>query len=228
MAYAQAAQSIRPPAIRLSYGVANLIALKATTGRTVPSKFPDPHTGAMEQVAFDLHDGSPLYLSFEDASSLEHQLLDLGIRPGDDFRLTKLKAARGGGSCVRVDRASDPQPSRGSRPEPPVRREEPRREYRPAVAQSESEIEAKLAQSVALARRDPETAREAFRESLSPAAPAVATPPASSPVALSLMLRGLIEQVHAGQLYAASLGLHLSAEDMRALAVTCFIQESRR
>lgn len=235
MAYAAAAQSIRPPAIRLSYGVAQLIALKVTTGRTVPSKFPDPHTGANEQVAFELADGAPLYLSFEDASELEHQLIALGIRAGEDFRLTKLKAARGGGSFVRVERASDPQPSRGSRPEPPVHRQVTR-EYRPAVAQSDAEIEAKLEQSVAIARQGPEQAREAFREAArptnhdaaQPSTPFAPPPAGSQPIALSLHLRGLIEQVAAAKAFAASLGLDLTTDDLRSLTITAFIHEARR
>lgn len=223
MAYAAAAQSIRPPAIRLSYGVPQLIALKAIDGRTVPSKFPDQRTGAMEQVAFEMLDGAPLYLSFEDAGELEHKLIELGIRAGQDFRLTKIKNAHGGGSAIRVERASDPEPYRGSRPERPAR------SYRPAVAASETEIEAKLAQSVDLARRDPETAREVFREAAAPAPAFVPTSSAGSqPVGLSLHLRGLIEQVAAAKSYAASLGLDLTTDDLRSLTITAFIHEARR
>lgn len=233
---AGAAQS-RPPAVRLSYGVPQLIALRATNGRTVPSKFPDPHTGALEQVVFELPDGSPLYLSFEDAGELEHQLIALGIRAGEDFRLIKVKMPHGGGAAIRVERASDPEPYRGSRPERPAQRT-----YRPAGAAAETEIERKLQESVQIARRDPEQAREAFREAAAPVSPSFPTAPAfvpasspfapppvgSQPIALSLHLRGLIEQVAAAKAFAASLGLDLTTDDLRSLTITAFIHEARR
>jgi hypothetical protein len=217
-------QSIRPPAIRLSYGVPQLIALKAVTGRTVPSKFPDPRTGASEQVAFELIDGAPLYLSFEDAGELEHQLIALAIRAGDDFRLTKVKMPHGGGSAIRVERASNPQPYSGSRPERPAPRT-----YRPAVAQSDAEIEAKLTQSIDLARRDPETAREAFREAAAPASqPANQLTSQREPVGLALGLRVILEQMREAQTFAASIGLAISMEDLRAATATWYIGEQKR
>jgi len=210
---------IRPPAIRPKPGVTLRVALQATTGRTIPWKFPDPNTGAMEQVVFEAMDGASLYLFSEDASALEHALLELGIRAGEDFFLTQVKFARGGGSCLRVSRISDPQPSRGSRAEPPQR----------SVA---GDQEARLAQSVALARRDPQAAREAFREAAAPARQPNSQPAVEPHNAAILgAYKTAIDVLLGAQAYANGLGLMLDVhcEDVRCLAATLIIQgEGRR
>src|SRR5579872_2304049 len=86
--------------VKLEYGATQVIALKFTSGKSVEGRYGP-------RVMFTASDERRLWLDPEDASDLEHSLVDLGIQPGDPFTVTKIRHARGGGHSLRIARFSD-------------------------------------------------------------------------------------------------------------------------
>lgn len=107
--------------ITLEYGKAEVFALRFTSGKSVPSKYPGG------RVMFSSVDRGALFLNDEDAGDLEISLRKLGVEPGDLIRVMKVKMPHGGGHALRVERVSDaaepPPTSRAQFAEPPSRME---------------------------------------------------------------------------------------------------------
>ena len=199
--------------IKLEYGVAQTFALKYVTGKNCgEAKFPP----FGPRVMFTSIDERKLWLGAEDASDFEHALLDLGIQPADFIRVTKIKHPRGGGSSLRVERVADEGDAR-----------EPSRE------------EALLEKSVELARERGAAAfhRAPSRISPDPApAPAVPstnnsdhTPKPTAAHQLMSSFQAAIEAISEAQAYCDRKGLKVTftSEDVRATAISCFIQAEK-
>jgi hypothetical protein len=75
-----------------------VFALKYTNGKGIQGKFGP-------RVFFTSVDDRKVWLDEDEASEFEHGLADLGVRPSDFIRVTKIKHPRGGGHSIRVERA---------------------------------------------------------------------------------------------------------------------------
>ena len=221
--------------IKLEYGVAQKFALKYVTGKNCgEAKFPP----FGPRVMFTAIDERKLWLGAEEASELEHALLDLAIQPADFIRVTKIKHPRGGGSSLRVERVSDAD-SADSGNHPDTRH--PAR--MPAAPPPPSRIEAQLEKSVELARERGPAAfqRTPARISPDPApAPAVPSTNNSDHTATAAifttdaapMLAAMCAAVDAiveTQAYAQrrGLGVTFSEESVRAIGLSIYIGNQR-
>jgi hypothetical protein len=219
--------------IKLEYGVAQTFALKYTTGKNCgEARFPP----FGPRVMYTSIDDRKLWLGADDASDVDHALLDLGIQPGEFVRMTKIKHPRGGGSSIRVERADEqPRQPRETRydnaPEwvdaPPAQAWEQPRPTRE---------EALLEQSVALARQH---GARAFQRPPSRVSPE--TPPAAAPAStdtsdhsgfahqLKPSFLAAVDAIREAQRYADAQGLKVTftSEDVRATAISAFIQAEK-
>src|SRR5579863_5371717 len=90
--------------IKLEYGAPQIFALKHVTGKSLgDSRFP-PY---QPRVLYTLVDERKMFLDAEESSEFEHALMDLGVRPADFIRVTKIKHPRGGGHSIRVELAEE-------------------------------------------------------------------------------------------------------------------------
>jgi hypothetical protein len=200
--------------IRLNYGVSEIFCPKFLEGKTVESRFPGG------RAMFAAVDGRVLFVDGEAASDIERSMRQLGIRPGkDSVRLTKIRHARGGGSSIEVHRVEQPD-ERGTLSTPRLSPRGPQ----PARAAAPPPLEATLEASVQLARQ---YGAQAFISNGGNPAPPAAPQMSDRARKLALCLIDAIDAAAAGQSHAKArdLGLTFASEDIRALAITCFIQD---
>jgi hypothetical protein len=75
--------------IKFTPGVPHVIALKYDAGKNCEGKFGP-------QVQYTTTDGQIFWLDPEPASDIEREMQELGIRAGQDFKITKVKTSHGG------------------------------------------------------------------------------------------------------------------------------------
>jgi hypothetical protein len=217
----------RSEEIKLEYGQAAVFPLYDLEGKNCKGGF-----NGKQRVTYRSGDNRRLYLDAEDADDLDTRIRELGMQQGEEISITKIRMPRGGGHAIRVERFSDARELPASRPEP------------------KSTTEALLEKSIEMARNGQ---RAGFREGAAPAfsqnagvvrasnervtnqhpnpaasaseAPPVVITPAS--VKLMASMCSLIQAMAEAKTYALRLGLDLTTEDLRALAVTAFISENR-
>jgi hypothetical protein len=80
------------------------IAFKYIEGREVHSTFPGG------RAMFTATDGRKLFLNGDNASELEHGLLDAEVRAGEPCNVSRVQHTRGGGFSIRVERIT-PEPA---------------------------------------------------------------------------------------------------------------------
>lgn len=204
--------------IKLDYGVPVIFAPRFIEGKSVPSNFG-------ERAMFSGIDSRKLFLDAEDASDLERAMRELRIRAGEDFvRLTKIKHPRGGGHSIRVERVEDKSDAgtlstqRLSPPGPtPIS----------AGAALQSREEQLLEKSIELAQT---RGAAAF---ITPRPGPDTTTPQPKVSHLTATLTGCfvsaIDAVAEAQRYAKTrdVGLTFTSEDVRAVAISAFIQYER-
>ncbi len=156
-----------------------------------------------DRALFTLADERRMWLDAEDGSDIERALRELGVTPGDAVKLTKIRHARGGGHSIRVERVNDQPPTA---------------------------LEAQLAASVDLARRHGAAAFSVRPAQPEPAVVAAPDAQAFAPLAVKLCstMCALIDSMTEAKTYAQRRGIDLTNEDLRCLAATAFIQETRR
>lgn len=220
--------------IKLEYGVAQVFAPKFVAGKNCgDAKFP-PY---LPRVLFTAMDDRKLWMDAEDGSDLERGMRDLGIRPGDFIRVTKVRNPRGGGHSIRVERVDEPETRE---PEPRSRESRESRDAAPP-----SRMEAELEKSLELARRHGPGAfiTRPAPDAAMPAAPRTeryqdnqpinVTPAPPVATMTALVAGALIASIDAYLIaaeYAKSknipveLRLEFNAEDVRQSATSCLIE----
>ena len=182
--------------IQLEYGRPEVFALRFLTGKNVASKFPGG------RVMFST-DRGPLFLDGEDGSDLEIRIRELRVQVGDYVRVVKVKMPHGGGHSLRIERVSD-----AAEPETAQQR----------AAETPTRMEALLEKSIDMVRG---------RTAAPAPAPVSAELPKITPASAGLCaaLKAAIDAVVESVAYGARLGLKLefNEEDIRALAITCYI-----
>lgn len=155
--------------------------------------------GQFGSVMYSASDGRVLFVVAEDASDFHHQLVDLGIQPGEAIRVSRVRHGRGGGFAIRVARVSDaeegpPEPKGGTG----------------AHANSPHPYSSNITSP---------------NDSRIPAAPEIA--PASA--RLCAALKAAIDATVEASIYAKRVGMKLefNEEDVRCLAITCYIQSAK-
>lgn len=196
--------------IKFEYGQAIKLCLKFNTGREVPGR-------GGPRYMYTTVDSRRFFLDLEDSSDVEHALIDLRIKAGEDFvRITKIRHPRGGGHTFRVERVDDAdEPGTMSIPKLPPRQSPP-----PA---NPSSLEAKLEQSVQVAR---EYGPQAF-VTQPPAAPGVVITPACADMVAAMC--AAVDAVIETQAYATrrGLGVTFSEESVRAIGLSIYIGSQR-
>jgi hypothetical protein len=170
-----------------------MIALKYIEGREVHSEFPGG------RAMFTAIDGRKLFLNGDDASELEHALLEAEIRAGESFEASRVRHTRGGGFSIRVQRIAPPQPAP------------------PASAHSWQ------GHAPAVVPNGQSNQTQANTSALSP----VEIP--EKPNAMAEAFFQAIDAIRAAQQYAhrAGAGLTFSEESVRAAAISIYIQHSK-
>jgi hypothetical protein len=151
------------------------------------------------QVEFNTTDGRTFWLDEGPASDVERELQELGVRPGTPFQITKHKASKGTGFWYTVQRTGAANDAGGHNVP-----------GRGNVAQGTA---AALPQTRFAASPDKDT-------------PTVA-PIAPASTKLMAAMCSLIDAMTEAHAYALRRGLTLTTEDLRALAVTAFIQDCK-
>jgi hypothetical protein len=188
---------------------------KAAQGRAVSGLYGP-------RFMFTAVDGRKAFVDGDEASALEEAMRKYRIRPGEDF-ITVTKIKHGRSSFLKIEPADEPGLADD---EPPAPVSAPRGPRRPAPSGSTygPNLEAKLAQSVELARQHGPAAfisprqvdqAEQLRE--------ITTAHAKLLAALMCAVDCALE----AQNYAASRGaeIHFSEESIRCMAATLFINE---
>lgn len=190
------------------------LTLKQISSKNVPSQM----TPGGMQGAFMTSEGT-LYLDPEPASDLERQLLELGVIPGERVRIVKIKTTHGGHRWI---------------------------------VQRPPSLEQQLADSITNVERNPHGHGRYMPAEQSPAPPApiqrpaVPAPhagrenglphhapeaPAPNPATARLMscFAMSVDAIQEAQQYAhrKGLGVTFSSEDVRATAISCWIQMQR-
>jgi hypothetical protein len=171
--------------IKFTQGVSEIIALKFDSGKNVTNKFG-------EQVQYSTVDDRIFWLDPDPAGDVERGLQELGIRAGQEFRLTKVKTSHGGSRFV-VERQPEARRDAGGHNVP--------------------------------ARSDAYAAPVA-------ASYAAATPSAQTPITPASMkfcaaMMSMVDAMRETKAYAQRCGIDMSTEDLRCLAVTAFINDSK-
>jgi hypothetical protein len=207
--------------IKLEYGVPQVVAFRFVTGKNVAGNYGP-------RVLFTSVDERKLWLDAEDGSDLERGLRDLGVGPADFVRITKIRGVHGGGHSLRVERHGDAADAHGNAP-------------------GISDIERQLAASIA--------ALEAAKREREKAAAAPISAPAATPIQKEEKNPGVqpgvqqsngpitqttarmcaafcvaIDAMHEARAYAARQGfgaINFTSEDLRAVALTAFIQDAK-
>jgi hypothetical protein len=216
--------------IKLEYGVPQIACFKWLEGKSVPSQFG-------ERAMFTAIDSRKLFVDGEDASDIERGIRELGIRPGEDFvRLTKIRHSRGGGHSIRVERVEDPDGAPAwvrDVATAPASRQPSREEARAAVPTRE---EALLEKSVELARERGAAAFHRAPARISPEPPPAPASEATNNGDHSVRAHQLkgsflaaVDAMVAAQAYCDAQGLKVTftSEDVRAVAISCFIQAEK-
>jgi hypothetical protein len=190
--------------IKFEYGVPQVFALKFLEPKPFDGSF---GTRGMFTAADEGYGERKLWMDWEAASNLAVELKRLGIQVGEAIRCVKIKHARGGGHGYTVARAAQAQ---AAAPE--------------WVTREEAPIEAQLERSLAMVRQH---GPQVFRQ------PAIAQPEAEAIApgtgSLAGALKAAVDAVVETMAYSARRGLELTftAEDVRCLAATAYIQNSR-
>jgi hypothetical protein len=195
--------------IKFEYGVPQVFALKFLTPKSFEGQF-GPR--AMFTAADEGYGERKIWLDHEDAANICIELQRLGVRVGDAIRVTKIKHPRGGGHGYLVALAA------------PAQQDAPAWVTREEAHAAPAPIEAQLERSLAMVRQH---GPQVFRQP----AQAAAEPEAIAPGAGSLAgaLKAAIDAAIEAMAYSSRRGLELAftAEDIRCLASTTFIQNSR-
>lgn len=205
------------------YGAAEVIAFKFTEPKIFPGTYG-------ERGLFTLTDERKFWCDADDASDIYRELGAKGIQRNQPFRLTKIRHPRGGGHSFRVEALAANAPAwvtdvatapRSRTPEPPTREE----------MQLEQSLALTRAHGAQFFQRGAHVQRPAEApESASPFPPATAEAPArtASHQLMSAYLAA-IDAVSEAQAYADRKGLKVtfSSEDVRATAISCFIQAEK-
>jgi hypothetical protein len=199
--------------IKFQYGVPEVFALKFLEPKSFDGQF-GPR--AMFTAADEGYGERKIWLDHEDAANICIELQRLGVRVGERIRVTKIKHPRGGGSGYLVALA---QPVQQDAPPAWVTQDAP--------AAPPTRIEAQLAQSVAMVRQHgPQAFRQPAAQPEANQNEAAIAPGAGS---LAGALKAAVDAVVETMAYSARRGLELAftAEDIRCLASTAYIQNAR-
>jgi hypothetical protein len=196
--------------IKFTYGVPETFALKFLEPKLYDGQF---GTRAMFTACDEGYGERKIWIDYEDAANIVIELKRLGIRTGESLSVTKVKHPRGGGHGYLVARATQPAAptaQTSASPEWVTREEVP------------SPLETQLAQSVQLVRTQ---GPQVFQRGAVATAPAMPVP--SSPLAEALF--AAVDAALECTVYAARKGMEVifSADDIRALASTQFIQNAK-
>jgi hypothetical protein len=214
--------------IKLEPNVPQVFALKFVTGKNCgEARFP-PYG---PRVLFTAVDDRKLWMGAEEASELEHGMLELGIQPADFVRVTRVSHGRGGGYSIRVENAEPAAPRQ------PVRdAEDPR-----TIALLEKSLEIEREKRRAAETREAAPLRTASQspqkkdgaDSVSTTTqqtngtPAVVITPASAKMCAAMC--AAVDAILEVQAYATrrGLGLTFSEESVRAIGLSIYIGAQR-
>jgi hypothetical protein len=203
----------RDNTIKFEYGQPQTFALRFIEGKEVPSNF-----GGM-RVMFSTVDERKFFVDGEDASIIEHRLLELGVRPAEFITVTKVKNPRGAGHSFVVTLAAENEDSQLAR-----------NLERSIAAQSERRAAAPV---------HPAARQQEKPNSLSPAARVVTHNTAIEQAASSInpttaklcaAFMCAIDSMNEARAYSKRCGfgdIVFNSEDLRAVALTAFIQDAK-
>jgi hypothetical protein len=205
--------------IKFTYGVPETFALKFLEPRVYEGSY---GTRGMFTACDEGFGERKIWVDYEDAANIVIELKRLGIRTGESLTITKVKHPRGGGHGFLVARATaQPAPQRvPPQPAAAIAAAQPP----DWVTRDEASTEALLQRSVELARAH---GPQVFQRG------AIAMPaPEPLPAPTSPLAEALFAAVDAAlecTVYAARRGMEVifSADDIRALASTQFIQNAK-
>jgi hypothetical protein len=202
--------------IKFTLDVPQIFCPKFVEGKSVHSNYEEG------RQMFTAVDGRKVFVNDDEARTLVEGMRYHQIRPGEDFvRVTKRKT-RGGAQFLQVERAEDDPDESGTLPVPAP--PPPRAPRTPAAAKPAygGSLEAKLTDSVRIAREHGAAAfitpkqDEPQRIELTPAA-----------VAITAALCAAVDAALEAQAYAVRRGLELrfTEESIRCIGATIFINQ---
>jgi hypothetical protein len=185
-----------------------IVALRYLEGKNVKASYPGG------RVMFSTVDSRRFFVNDDEANQLEHALVDQQIQAGENIAISRIQHGRGGGFSIRVAR------TQGSAPPPPTAYAPP-----PTPSQLEQQMTATLAQQ----RRQPERAITPQQQPTQVIDSAAAGINATT-ARLCAAFMSAIDAMAEARKYSQRSGygdVVFNAEDLRAVALTAFIQQER-